>query len=187
MILKGFYWFAIRNLLRASNSDKNKNLHFFGIITEEERTKKADGIILMLVHSMQKHILTVVYYKKKKRMKYNKNLSCLYFVGVSLKKRSTAALNIGCKHTTNDWIIFASIKIKEAIKCGDRKSYQYIPSDKFLFVQFFITTNIEFSNDFNGTFLWISITFTIGFTDKIILKRRIHWLNKIQIKKMLLP
>jgi hypothetical protein len=116
-------------------------------------------------------------------MKYNKNLSCLYFVGVSLKKSFTAALNIGCKHTTNDWIIFASIKIKETIKCGDRKSYQYIPSDKFLFVQFFITTNIEFSNDFNCTFLWISITFTIGFTDKIILKRRIHWLNKIQIRK----
>ena len=47
-----------------------------------------------------------------------------------------------------------------------------LPSNKFMFVQFLVATNIKFANDFSSAFLWISIAFSVGFTDEIVLKRR---------------
>jgi len=47
--------------------------------------------------------------------------------------------------------------------------YCTIPSNKFFFTQFLITTYIKFSNNFFRTFFRISFTFSISYTRTIIL------------------
>ena len=58
-----------------------------------------------------------------------------------------------------------------------------LPSNEFLLVQFLITTDIEFADDVDRTFLRIFFPFTLRFTDEIVLKYD-RWL-KTKKKKSL--
>lgn len=50
--------------------------------------------------------------------------------------------------------------------------FEFLPCDEFLLAQFSITTNIQSADDISSAFLRVTITFTIGLTEKIILNRK---------------
>lgn len=50
--------------------------------------------------------------------------------------------------------------------------FEFLPCDEFCLAQFFIATNIQSADDISSAFLRVTITFTIGLTEKIILNRR---------------
>jgi hypothetical protein len=97
---------------------------------------------------------------------------CLY-----LSKRVKAVLllfyrhcsKFGSKHVNKFFIVFASSRKKNE---KEKVLNVFILINELSSAQFFITIFIEFVDHLNGTLLWITITFTIGFTYEIILKRK---------------
>jgi hypothetical protein len=75
-------------------------------------------------------------------------------LGASRRRMSGSFLHLKAEHSqlTLDFILI------------------YIPSYELVFVQLFISTNIESANDFRSTRLRLIISFPIGFAQQVILK-----------------